>query len=153
MATGGQPSLQDWSGRDSYLSSNSDKWMKVHIGINCGGSSYLLHFNFFYLFFVSFKLAALSLESPDIFKINSSWKVNRTLDKLVLTIFPCQAINVEVALFGGSLGNHHVASVQLDTDSDHEFADGKGQLGEEGHGTAPTLDHMLALGPDLLLYR
>ena len=32
-----------------------------------------------------------------------------------------RVLNAEVALFGGSLGKHHVASVELDSDQVHMF--------------------------------
>ena len=56
-------------------------------------------------------------------------------------------LNAEVCLFGGSLGKHHVASVELD--SDQESTDG-----EEGEETwSPPSDPLRLLNPDMLLYR
>jgi len=58
---------------------------------------------------------------------------------------PLRVINAEVCLFGGSLGKHHVASIELD--SDQESTDG-----EEETWTPPQ-DRLDQLCPDLLLYR
>merc|ERR1719500_1496624 len=55
-------------------------------------------------------------------------------------------MNAEVCLFGGSLGKHHVASIQLD--SDQESTDGE----ETTSWVCPT-DSLAALTPELLLYR
>merc|ERR1719410_180388 len=41
-----------------------------------------------------------------------------------------QVLNAEVCLFGGSLGKHHVSSVELD--SDQESTDGEGEEDERG---------------------
>ena len=57
-------------------------------------------------------------------------------------------MNAEVCLFGGSLGKHHVASVELD--SDQESTDGE----EEGTGAwVPPSDPLTLLNPDMLLFR
>ena len=57
-------------------------------------------------------------------------------------------MNAEVCLFGGSLGKHHVASVELD--SDQESTDGE----EEGAGAwVPPSDPLTLLNPDMLLFR
>jgi len=57
-----------------------------------------------------------------------------------------KVLNAEVVLFGGSLGKHHVASVELD--SDQESTD------EEGESRwTPTQDLLSSLSPELLLYR
>jgi len=55
-------------------------------------------------------------------------------------------INAETVLFGGSLGKHHVASIQLD--SDQESTDGE----ETNSWVCPT-DSLAALTPELLVYR
>merc|ERR1719347_2134779 len=57
-----------------------------------------------------------------------------------------KVLNAEVAVFGGSLGKQHVASVQLD--SDQESTDG-----ESGETKQQTWDHMESFTPELLLYR
>ena len=57
-----------------------------------------------------------------------------------------RVLNAEVCLFGGSLGKHHVASLELD--SDQESTDGEG----EDSWAAPT-DRISLLSPDLLLFR
>ena len=59
-----------------------------------------------------------------------------------------KVLNAEVCLFGGSLGKHHVASVELD--SDKESSDGEG--GEEFVWTPPQ-DRLDQLTPDMLLFR
>ena len=57
-------------------------------------------------------------------------------------------MNAEVCLFGGSLGKHHVASVELD--SDQESTDGE----DEGAGAwVPPSDPLTLLNPDMLLFR
>jgi len=55
-------------------------------------------------------------------------------------------LNAEVCLFGGSLGKHHVASVELD--SDQESTDGEGET-----TWTPPQDRLDQLSPDMLLYR
>ena len=60
-----------------------------------------------------------------------------------------QVLNAEVCLFGGSLGKHHVSSVELD--SDQESTDGE-EEGEET-GWAPPHDPLSQLSPNMLLYR
>jgi len=55
-------------------------------------------------------------------------------------------VNAETVLFGGSLGKHHVASIQLD--SDQESTDGE----DTTSWVCPT-DSLAALTPELLLYR
>eukprot|EP00092_Neocalanus_flemingeri_P015121 GFUD01016338.1.p1 GENE.GFUD01016338.1~~GFUD01016338.1.p1 ORF type:complete len:839 (-),score=276.93 GFUD01016338.1:342-2858(-) len=55
-------------------------------------------------------------------------------------------LNAEVCLFGGSLGKHHVASVELD--SDQESTDGEGET-----VWSPPHDRLDTLTPDMLLYR
>ena len=57
-----------------------------------------------------------------------------------------KVLNAEVCLFGGSLGKHHVASLELD--SDQESTDGEG----EESWTPPT-DPLHLLNPNMLLYR
>jgi len=54
-------------------------------------------------------------------------------------------VNAETVLFGGSLGKHHVASIQLD--SDQESTDG------EETNWSPATDSLASLTPELLLYR
>ena len=64
-----------------------------------------------------------------------------------------QVLNAEVCLFGGSLGKHHVSSVELD--SDQESTDGEGGEGE-GEGETcwtPPHDPLSLLCPNMLLYR
>ena len=55
-------------------------------------------------------------------------------------------LNAEVCLFGGSLGKHHVASVELD--SDQESTDGEGE-----ESWIPPSDPLDLLNPNMLLYR
>jgi len=57
-----------------------------------------------------------------------------------------KVLNAEVCLFGGSLGKHHVASVELD--SDQESTDGEGDT-----TWSPPQDRLDVLNPDMLLYR
>jgi len=57
-----------------------------------------------------------------------------------------KVLNAEVCVFGGSLGKHHVASVQLD--SDQESTDG-----EEEDVEVQPCDQLSLLTPDFLLYR
>jgi len=57
-------------------------------------------------------------------------------------------LNAEVCLFGGSLGKHHVSSVELD--SDQESTDGEAG-GEETW--SPPHDPLSLLCPNMLLYR
>jgi len=57
-----------------------------------------------------------------------------------------KVLNAEVCLFGGSLGKHHVASVELD--SDQESTDGEGET-----VWSPPQDRLDMLNPDMLLYR
>merc|ERR1719206_835780 len=57
-----------------------------------------------------------------------------------------KVLNTEVCLFGGSLGKHHVASVELD--SDQESTDGEGDT-----TWSPPQDRVDMLTPDMLLYR
>merc|ERR1712013_707224 len=57
-----------------------------------------------------------------------------------------KVLNAEVCLFGGSLGKHHVASVELD--SDQESTDGEGDT-----TWSPPQDRVDMLTPDMLLYR
>jgi len=57
-----------------------------------------------------------------------------------------KVLNAEVCLFGGSLGKHHVASVELD--SDQESTDGEGEA-----TWIPPQDKLDQLSPDMLLYR
>jgi len=57
-----------------------------------------------------------------------------------------KVLNAEVCLFGGSLGKHHVASVELD--SDQESTDGEGDT-----VWSPPQDRLDMLNPDMLLYR
>ena len=57
-------------------------------------------------------------------------------------------LNAEVCLFGGSLGKHHVSSVELD--SDQESTDG--EAGEE-ETWSPPHDPLSLLCPNMLLYR
>ena len=63
-----------------------------------------------------------------------------------------QVLNAEVCLFGGSLGKHHVSSVELD--SDQESTDGEGEEEEEdGRGWTAPQDPLSQLSPNMLLYR
>ncbi|XP_023330565.1 arf-GAP with coiled-coil, ANK repeat and PH domain-containing protein 1 [Eurytemora carolleeae] len=55
-------------------------------------------------------------------------------------------LNTEVVLFGGSLGKHHVASVELD--SDQESTDGESETSWN-----PPVDSVANLTPELLLFR
>jgi len=57
-----------------------------------------------------------------------------------------KVLNAEVCLFGGSLGKHHVTSMELD--SDQESTDGEGEMS----WVAPS-DRRALLTPELLLYR
>jgi len=57
-----------------------------------------------------------------------------------------KVLNAEICLFGGSLGKHHVASVELD--SDQESTDGEGET-----VWSPPHDRLDMLTPDMLLYR
>ena len=57
-----------------------------------------------------------------------------------------KVLNAEVCLFGGSLGKHHVASLELD--SDQESTDGEGE-----ESWAPPTDPLQLLNPNMLLYR
>jgi len=57
-----------------------------------------------------------------------------------------KVLNAEVCLFGGSLGKHHVASVELD--SDQESTDGEGET-----VWSPPQDRVDLLNSDMLLYR
>jgi len=57
-----------------------------------------------------------------------------------------KVLNAEVCLFGGSLGKHHVASVELD--SDQESTDGEGES-----AWSPPQDRLDCLTADMLLYR
>ena len=59
-------------------------------------------------------------------------------------------INAEVCLFGGSLGKHHVASVELD--SDQESTDGE-EEGAGGQAWVSPSDPLSLLNPDMLLFR
>ncbi len=67
-------------------------------------------------------------------------------------------VNAEEILFGHTLGKHHVASIQLD--SDQESTDGEDQVGEEQlldlsaeQGDNRAGDDLSKLTPDSLLYR
>ena len=57
-------------------------------------------------------------------------------------------LNAEVCLFGGSLGKHHVASIELD--SDQESTDGER---EDREAWIPPSDPLSLLNPDMLLFR
>jgi len=57
-----------------------------------------------------------------------------------------KVLNAEVCLFGGSLGKHHVTSMELD--SDQESTDGEGEMS----WVAPC-DRRALLSPELLLFR
>merc|ERR1719192_308721 len=57
-----------------------------------------------------------------------------------------KVLNAEVCLFGGSLGKHHVASLELD--SDQESTDGEGE-----ESWAPPTDPLQLLNPNMLLFR
>ena len=59
-----------------------------------------------------------------------------------------RVLNAEECLFGGSLGKHAVANLELD--SDQESTDGEG---EGGGGGAAAADQLASLTPELLLYR
>ena len=64
--------------------------------------------------------------------------------------------NVETILFGETLGKHHVASVELD--SDQESTDGETEVGEEEvvedrRKSADNEDDLSKLTPNSLLYR
>ena len=61
-----------------------------------------------------------------------------------------RVLNAEECLFGGSLGKHAVANLELD--SDQESTDGEGE-GEAGGGGAAAADRLASLTPELLLYR
>ena len=55
-------------------------------------------------------------------------------------------MTLQVCLFGGSLGKHHVTSMELD--SDQESTDGEGEMS----WVAPC-DRRALLSPELLLFR
>ena len=57
-------------------------------------------------------------------------------------------MNAEICLFGGSLGKHHVASIELD--SDQESTDGEK---EDREAWIPPSDPLSLLNPDMLLFR
>ena len=63
-----------------------------------------------------------------------------------------QVLNAEVCLFGGSLGKHHVSSVELDSDQESTDGEGEGE-GEDKSGWAPPHDPLTQLSPNMLLYR